>query len=254
MSPVTTGDTVGRREEEQRRESTVQKKMNDRSVFSRSQRAYLNRLERGEYSTYAGGLLFTALLERYSYLPILKRIVAVGTCEGYSLEELCLTLLYVDLFGFRSMEDFKRGYAEEFGILIGRLFSPSHFTLRRFLHRVREMGISEELTEEFACEYLKQGLAGWGVMYIDGHFLPYYGLYAISKGWHGVRKIPMKGSYHFLAVDERFVPWIFLIRSSEEDLLEKIPELIEKAKTIGKRAGLSEKQLQNLVVVFDREG
>ena len=64
----------------------------------------------------------------------------------------------------------------------------------------------------------------------------------------------MKGSYHFLAVDECFVPWIFLIRSSEEDLLEKVPELIEKATTIGKRAGLSEKQLQNLVVVFDREG
>src|SRR2546429_297991 len=37
--------------------------------------------------------------------------------------------------------------------------------------------------------------------------------------------MPMKGSYNFLAVDERFAPWLFLIRSSSEDLLQKIPEL-----------------------------
>jgi len=28
----------------------------------------------------------------------------------------------------------------------------------------------------------------------------------------GVRQVPMKGSYNFLAVDEQFTPWLFLIR------------------------------------------
>src|SRR5256886_6169198 len=42
---------------------------------------------------------------------------------------------------------------------------------------------------------------------------PYTTLFR-SKGWHGVRQMPMKGSYNFLAVDERFAPWLFLIRSS----------------------------------------
>ena len=91
-------------------------------------------------------------------------------------------------------------------------------------------------------------------MYIDGHFLPYYGMYTITKGWHGVRKIPMKGSYNFIGVDEGFTPWIFLIRSSSEDLLQKIPEIIEKAKEIGKNAGLGPDQIDDLIVVFDREG
>jgi len=91
-------------------------------------------------------------------------------------------------------------------------------------------------------------------MYIDGHFLPYYGVYPISKGWHGVRQMPMKGSYHFLVVDERFAPWLFLLRSSSEDLLQKIPELIEKAKRIGEQAGVSQERLDQLIVVFDREG
>lgn len=94
------------------------------------------------------------------------------------------------------MEDFKRVYPEEFGILIGRSYSPSLFTLRRYLHKVRELDKSEKLIDEFGITYLKSGIAKYGVLYIDGHFLPYYGMYPITKGWHGVRKIPMKGSYN----------------------------------------------------------
>jgi hypothetical protein len=55
-------------------------------------------------------------------------------------------------------------------------------------------------------------------------------------------------------VDECFAPWLFLIRSSSEDLLQKIPELIEKAKRIGEQAGVSQERLDQLIVVFDREG
>jgi len=225
-----------------------------RSGYSSAQRVYIDRLEQGDYNTYAGGLLFVPLLEQYEFLPTLKRVIDIPTHEGYSLDELCLTLLYTDVFGFRSMEDFKRAYPEEFGVLIGRAQSPSVFTLRRFLHKVREQGKSEALIDEFAVSYLKHGLAEWGVMYIDGHFLPYHGIHPIKKGWHGVRQIPMKGSYNFLAVDEGFRPWLFLIRSSSEDLLQKIPELIEKAKKIGRSAGLSRETVEDLIVLFDREG
>jgi hypothetical protein len=160
----------------------------------------------------------------------------------------------LDVFGFRSLEDFKRAYPEEFGVLVGRRQSPSLFTLRRFLHKVRKLGQGEALIDEFALTYLKSGLATWGVMYIDGHFMPYYGMYPISKGWHGVRQVPMKGSYNFLAVDEQFTPWLFLVRSCSEDLLQKIPELIEKAKKLGEQAGVGQERLDQLIVVFDREG
>lgn len=225
-----------------------------RCRYSSAQRIYFDRLEQGDYNAYAGGLLFVPLFEQYEFLPTLKRVIDIPTYEGYSLDELCLTLLYTDVFGFRSMEDFKRAYPEEFGVLIGRAQSPSVFTLRRFLHKVREQGKSESLIDEFAVSYLKNGLAQWGVMYIDGHFLPYHGIHPIKKGWHGVRQIPMKGSYNFLAVDEGFRPWLFLIRSSSEDLLQKIPELIKKAKKIGRSAGLSRETVDDLIVLFDREG
>jgi len=230
------------------------RKIGSRRNYSPAQRVYLDQLEQGTYNAYAGGLLFTPLLERYNFLPTLRRVITIATYEGYSLEELGLTFFYLDVFGFRSLEDFKRAYPEEFGVLVGRTQSPSLFTLRRFLHRVRELGNGEALIDEFAVAYLKSGMAAWGVMYIDGHFMPYYGLHPISKGWHGVRQMPMKGSYNFLAVDERFTPWLFLIRSSSEHLLQKIPELIEKAKRIGEKAGVSRERLDKLIVLFDREG
>jgi hypothetical protein len=226
----------------------------NRGNYSPAQRVYLDQLEQGDYNAYAGGLLFAPLVARYNFLATLTRMIAIRTYEGYSLEELGLTLFYLDVFGFRSMEDFKRAYPEEFGVLMGRTQSPSLFTLRRFLHKVRKLNKGEALIDEFAVGYLKSGLAAWGVMYIDGHFMPYYGEHPISKGWHGVRQIPMKGSYNFLVVDEQFTPWLFLIRSSSEDLLQKIPELIEKAKRIGEKAGVSRERLDKLIVLFDREG
>ncbi len=225
-----------------------------RRNYSPAQRVYLDQLEEGDYNTYAGGLLFAPLLARYNFLPMLRQRIAIATYEGYRLEELSLTLFYLDVFGFRSMEDFKRAYREEFGVLVGRSQSPSLFTLRRFLHQVRQLAQGEALIDAFGVAYLRSGLAAWGVMYMDGHFMPYYGMYAISKGWHGVRQIPMKGSYNFLAVDEQFHPWLFLIRSCSEDLLQKIPELIEKAKRLGEQAGIKRERLDQLIVLFDREG
>jgi hypothetical protein len=225
-----------------------------RRYYSARQRMYLDVLKQGSYNSYAGGLMFSPFLSRYPFVSTIREVIDVPCHEGYSLEELCQTLFYFDVFGFRSMEDFKRVYPEEFGLLIGRACSPSHYTLRRFLHRVRERGQSEELIGAFARMFLKSALAQWGVLYIDGHFLPYYGIAPISKGWHGVRKTAMKGSYHFLGVDQTFNPWIFLIRSSAEDLLQKIPELIEKAKAAAGDAGVEQERVDELIVVFDREG
>ena len=225
-----------------------------RRQYSPGQRVYLDQLKQGSYNSYAGGLLFSPFLCHYPFASTIREVLRLGSQEGYTLEELSETLFYLDVFGFRSLEDFKRVYPEEFGLLIGRSSSPSHFTLRRFLHNVRKLARTEELIGAFSRMYLRTEVAKWGVLYIDAHFLPYYGRVPITKGWHGVRKIPMKGSYHFLGVDESFTPWIFLVRSSSEDLLQKIPELIGNAQEAARDAGVEPKRIDELIVVFDREG
>ena len=54
--------------------------------------------------------------------------------------------------------------------------------------------------------------------------------------------------------NQKFNPWIFLIRSSSEDLLKKIPEIILKAKKTALEVGIAEKDVNKLIVMFDREG
>jgi len=56
------------------------------------------------------GCCLRPLLARYDFLPTLSRVITIPTHEGYSLEELGLTWFYLDVFGFRSMEDFKAGF------------------------------------------------------------------------------------------------------------------------------------------------
>lgn len=219
--------------------------------YSSTERMYFNRLEVGEYNMYGGGLLFIPLLERYKFLDTIKQKINIDKCNGYCLEQLCLTLFYLCLFRFHSIENFKTVYPEEFGILIGKLNSPGIRTLRRFLHKVRELEKSEELIDEFGYEYIKNGLVKYGIVYIDDHFWPYHGIKEISMGFNVIRERGMKGSYNSIVNDEEFNPLIFLIKSSREDLTEKILEIICKIKKIGKEVFGDTK---NLTVIFDREG
>ena len=223
----------------------------NRSYYAPAERRYLDELERGQYSAYAGGFLFVPLIKQHHFSEMIKGVIEIPTHEGYSLQQLCLTLFYFDVFEFRSIEDFKTVYPEEYGPLIGRSSSPSIYTLRRFLHGVRELKKGEDLIDEFGKEYLRSGLVRWGVLYIDSHFFPYYGMRVITMGWHGVQDKALKGSYQFLAVDEKYNPFVFLLRPSSEDLLEKIPELIKKARKLGREIGIA---VEDLTVIFDREG
>jgi transposase len=219
--------------------------------YSSTERIYLDRLEVGEYNMYGGGLLLIPLLERYKFLETIKQKMNIETFNGYCMEQLCLTLFYFDIFAFHSIEDFKTAYPEEFGILMGKLNSPGIRTLRRFLHKIRKSGKSEELIDGFGCEYIKNGLVKYGIIYIDGHFLPYYGETEISMGWNTHRERGMKGSNNFIVNDEKFNPLIFLVRPSSEDLIEKISEVIRKIKEIGREAGVD---TEKLTIIFDREG
>ena len=222
-----------------------------RRDYAQAERRYMDELERGLFSSYAGGFLFMPLIEKYNFTNQMRGIIPIETHEGYSLRQLCLTLFYFDLFDFRSIEDFKMAYAEEYGVLIGKLSSPSLQTLRRFLHRVRELKKGEELIESFARSYLKSGLVQRGAFYIDGHFLPYYGARTITMGLHGVQDKILKGSHQFLMVDEKFNPLLFLLRPSSDDLLEMIPVMIEQARRLGREAGID---VSELTLIFDREG
>ena len=224
----------------------------DRSHYSPAERMYLDLLERGEYSTYAGGLLYLPLLQQYNFLPIIRKVIKTDEGNDYTLEQLCLTFFYYNIFGFSSIENFKTAYSEEFGLLIGKVNSPSIFTLRRFLEDIQRLNPGERLIEEFARWYLLSEIAEWGVVYIDEHFIPYYGKELISMGFFTTHNKPLKGSLHYFVTDRNFNPLLFLLRSSSEDIIPKIPEIIKKLRKIAREAGIKEEEVKNLTVIFDR--
>jgi len=224
----------------------------NRSHYSPVERMYLDLLKRGEYSTYVGGLLYLPLLQQYNFLPIIKKVIKIDEKNDYTLAQLCLTFLYYNVFDFRSIENFKTVYHEEFGLLIGKISSPSIFTLRRFLQEIQELNQGERLIEEFAKYYLKSGIAEWGIVYIDEHFVPYYGKELISMGFFTTHNKPLKGSLHCFVTDRNFDPLLFLLRSSSEDIIPKIPEIIKKLRKIAREVGIKEEEVKNLTVIFDR--
>ena len=224
----------------------------DRSHYSPVERIHLDLLERGEYSTYAGGLLYLPLLQQYNFLPIIRKVIKTDEGNDYTLEQLCLSFFYYNIFGFSSIENFKTAYSEEFGLLIGKVNSPSIFTLRRFLEDIQRLNPGERLIEEFARWYLLSEIAEWGVVYIDEHFIPYYGKELISMGFFTTHNKPLKGSLHYFVTDRNFNPLLFLLRSSSEDIIPKIPEIIKKLRKIAREAGIKEEEVKNLTVIFDR--
>lgn len=242
-------ETLEKKEETKESYPEAQKRL--LSSYSKTERTYLNELERGSYNVYGGGLLFVPLLHRYKFLETIKELINVRLEDGYNLDQLCLTLLYFDLFQFRSLENFKTCYQEEYGVLLGRLSSPSILTLWRFMEDVANLERGEDLAEGFAKVYLRFALTQWGAFYIDEHFIPYYGKENVSMGYHTVRQMPLKGSYSYTVIDEDFNPLLYLLRSSSERITAKIPEIIIKAKKIAKEC---KENPDNLVIIFDRGG
>jgi len=51
--------------------------------YSLAQRIYLDRLEQGDYNTYAGGLLYQPFIKRYGFHSILESQIKIKTYEGY---------------------------------------------------------------------------------------------------------------------------------------------------------------------------
>lgn len=75
------------------------------------ERKYLDELERGVWSAYAG-IAVRSFIREHHFFDAIKSVVMLPTSEGYSLEQLSLTFFYFDVFEFRSIEDFKTVYPE----------------------------------------------------------------------------------------------------------------------------------------------
>ena len=124
------------------------------------------------------------------------------------------------LWQIQSVEAVKLVNPSEFGLLLGRSRSPDKETLRERLTDLAEQYRSADLIDHFAERLLALARIDREVFFIDGHFLPYYGLSVLAKGYHTVRRLALKGNELYLVSDLKGRPLWFRTEGAEYRALQ----------------------------------
>jgi hypothetical protein len=135
--------------------------------------------------------------------------------------------------------------ASEFGVLTGMNRIPEKETIRDHLGNIAEQYLSGDLIDEFARRLLQLRFIDPEVFFIDGHFLPYYGLNVIAKGYYTVRRLAMRGNELYAITDLQGRPLFFINETNEIDFRPIIIRSVEKLIGYG---------VERPLMVFDRGG
>jgi len=161
---------------------------------------------------------------------------------------ICHQLLYACLWGIKTLTGLDRVYKHDFGPLIGRNSSCSRPTVLDFFNSLATKGRTEELMLQFAKKFISQDIVKLGVLYIDGHFVPYWGSKRISKGFYTIRRLAAKGSLHYFINDHQNRPLFFLLKEGTSDMRDVLVEIVHTTRKI------IENNNEPLTLVFDRGG
>lgn len=207
-------------------------------------RFLIERLQKGERCNFAGGLMHHLFLQEIGFEEILAPFPSTAGAT-YQSSEILATLFHSINQGIPSIEALKLVNASELGVLIGQNRSPDKETIREHLTQMAQHYLSGELIDRFAQRLLQSGQIDPEVFFIDGHFLPYYGLKIIAKGWYTVRRLAMRGNQIYAVTDLEGRPLFFITESAEIDFRPIISRCAGKLTELG---------ISRPLLVFDRGG
>jgi transposase len=209
-----------------------------------TERFLLERLEQGERSSFAGGLMHHMFLQEIGFDELVG-VFAANPSATYQSCEILGTLFHSALQGIGSIEALKLINDSELGVLVGCSRSPDKETTRDHLQLLGQQHQSSHLIDEFARRLLKLGQIDEEVFFIDGHFLPYYGLHVIAKGYYTVRRLAMRGNELYAVTDLQGKPLFFITEPNDIDFRPIISRCAEMLKGYG---------IARPILVFDRGG
>lgn len=204
----------------------------------------IEQLQRGTRCTFAGGLMHHLFLQEIGFEQLMAPF-PLTPGAAYQSTDIMATIFHGIAQGIPSIEAFKLVNASEFGLLIGRSRSPDKVTLRDHLSQMAQHNLSGDLIEQFARHLLEKERIDREVFFIDGHFLPYYGLNVIAKGYFTVRRLAMKGNELYLVSDLQGRPLFFITESNEIDFRPIISRSAAMLEGLG---------IKRPILVFDRGG
>lgn len=203
----------------------------------------LKNLEEGQRNVFAGMLFHNLFLNEVNFSTAFDSLpYSQTTYEHY---EICQSIFWGLQIGLNSIESHKLVNSRDLGLLSGRISSPDEASIRRRLKEMAEQRPSENLIDYFANLFLTKGFIEPEVFFIDGHFLPYYGLKAINKGYFTVRRQAMKGNEIYVVSDLCGRPFFFITEGCDIDFRPIIERAAEKIISFG---------IARPILVFDRGG
>lgn len=213
-------------------------------VTGDAEQALVTRLQQGRECVFAGGLMHHLFLEETGFEELMADFTPnIGST--YQGIDIMGTIFHSITQDIRSIEALKFVNATDLGLLIGRKRIPDKTTLRDHLSMMGQQGLSDLLIRQFAERLLADDRIDREVFFIDGHFLPYFGLQVIAKGYHTVRRIAMKGNELYMVTDLQGRPLFFITESNEIDFRPIISRSAAMLRDLG---------IDRPVLVFDRGG
>jgi len=210
----------------------------------KSDQRLTERLKEGERFNFCGALAHNLFLQEIGFEDIVSAF-PLNPLATYQSRDILLTLFNSINLDIPSVEALKLVNASEFGILLGLNRAPEKETLRDHLVGMAEHNLSADLIDRFAQVLLDRDFIDPEVFFIDGHFLPYYGLNVIAKGYYTVRRLAMRGNELYAITDLQGRPLFFITESNEIDFRPIISRCAAK---------LIEYGVPRPVLVFDRGG
>lgn len=198
-------------------------------------------------------------------LPFLERlqipgIIEKALCEagittkpGYSYTplDILMTLLLGFLLKSETFDEIhaRIGGHDNYGVWIGKKRLPSLNVIKKRLQEFVTPDLVEKLKQLLAHSVARAGVVDLGVLYIDAHFIPYYGKRNISKGYSTIRRLALRGIYHHFVGDRQGRPVMFYLTNGSVRLNRTLPRLLKEIKELRKQHDPDRPPF----IVFDRE-
>ena len=171
---------------------------------------------------YAGSFLYWAIFQMFfGFMDLCS-----AKLSHYSVVIYLFAIMQINKIG--AVEQLKTVYKREFGNLIGikQLFSKPN--LWKLIHNLCALKKSRSLIESFFHYQAKKSLVALHWLYIDGHFVPYYGKEPIHSGFYTQRDQMMPGQTEMHVHDCHGQIVYFEIQEGKGDLKEMISRMSQE--------------------------
>jgi len=175
-----------------------------------------------EENRYAGSFIYWGVFQSlFNVMQLCRQVIG-----HYEFVIYLFAMMMIN--GFGSIEQLKTVYKREFGTLAGIRQLLSKPNIWKLVHNLCRLGRSGELIENFFHQQAKKSLVALSWLYIDGHFVPYYGKNTVHSGFYTQRGQAMPGQTEMFVHDCRGQIVYFEIQEGKGDLKTMMRQMSEK--------------------------